>query len=56
MVAKKSLKSKRDYCPIYREANDLAMSSRNAFIRAGKRRSIYYLQNFKSVKEQFSKK
>jgi pantoate--beta-alanine ligase len=55
MVAKKSLKVNVIGCPIYREANELAMSSRNERLSAQDEASIIY-KILSSVKEQFSKK
>lgn len=57
MVAKNNLKVNVIGCPIYREANKLAMSSRNERLSAEERdeASIIY-KILSSVKEQFSKK
>ncbi|MDD2673698.1 MAG: pantoate--beta-alanine ligase [Flavobacterium sp.] len=57
MVAKNHLKVNVIGCPIYREANDLAMSSRNERLSEQERdeASIIY-KILSSVKEQFSKK
>jgi pantoate--beta-alanine ligase len=56
MVAKNHLKVNVIGCPIYREANELAMSSRNERLSAQERdeASIIY-KILSSVKEQFSK-